>query len=67
MGLLQMKKLIDRRWAAGVMMAVTVATRDYFASCDQPRLVVSLVHVPVSIIYLCLYLLLSRRINAARP
>ena len=30
------KKWIDHKWAAGVMMAVAVATRDYFASYDQP-------------------------------
>jgi hypothetical protein len=48
-GLLQKKKWIDRRWAAGVMMAIAVTTRDYFASCDQPRPLVSLARFPASI------------------
>jgi hypothetical protein len=47
-GLLQ-KKWIGRRWAAGAMMAVAVATRDYFASYDQPRPLVSLARFPASI------------------
>ena len=50
MGLLQKKKWIDRKWAAGVMMAVAVATRDYFASYDQspPLDLISLARFPAS-------------------
>jgi hypothetical protein len=32
------------------MMAVAVATRDYFASYDQSRPVISLAHLPASIV-----------------